>query len=98
QRGNLVKTLTARAPPRHEAGGEEGEHQFAALVGARVAELQDGPFRTRLRHAGGLELARKSDGVAGQHRLDPAQIAKARRGSADTDLLAARDRLPVMAL
>ena len=34
----------------------------------------------------------KADGVAGQHRPDPAQFAKARRRSPDRDLLAARRR------
>src|SRR3979411_1266566 len=66
-------------PARHERGREEREHHLAALVGARIAGLQDAPFGTLLRSPLGFALVGKADGVAGQHRRDPAQLTKAGR-------------------
>src|SRR6185437_13989654 len=93
--GNLVFALSAFVPQRHEPDGEKREHCLTALVGAAVAGLDDSPFGTRLRDALGLDLARKGNGVAGQHRLDPAELTKAWRGSSDRDLLAARGRFAI---
>src|ERR1700758_2404121 len=96
QAGNNAVTLLlsycgARVPPQHEAGPEKREYDFAALVGAGVADLDDAPFRARGRRAQALDLADEADGVAGHYRLDPARGAKARRWPARNDRLAARD-------
>src|SRR4051794_14841536 len=85
-------------PPRHEGGGEERKYHLATLVDAGIAGLQDAPFRALLRSPLGLDLVGKADGVAGQHRLDPAQFTKAGRRPPHRDLLAARDGLRRQAL
>src|SRR5262249_10128785 len=80
---------------RHKRDAKKREHGLAVLIGAAVADLDDAPFGTRLRDALGLDRASKADGVAGKHRLDPAQLAKAWRGAGNRDLLAARGRFAV---
>src|SRR4051812_9215954 len=68
-------------PSRHKGRREKGKHQLAALIGADGAGLNDAPFGTFVRYTQRFHLARVADGVAGQHRLYPAQFAKTRRGS-----------------
>src|SRR6185312_15467140 len=80
-------------PPGHEGGRKERVHYLAALVGAGIAGLRDAPFGTLLRGPLGFNYTGEADGVAGQHRPDPAQFTKARRGPPHRDLLAARDSL-----
>src|SRR5882757_4136918 len=92
------RTLGTRVPPRHEGGRQKRVHQFAALIGAGVAGLQDAPFGALVRGSLGLDHTRETDGIARQHRLDPAQLAKTRRRSPDRDLLAARGRFLHQAL
>src|SRR5258706_3378717 len=95
---SLIRATILNGPPRHEGGRQQREHRFAALVGAGVAGLQDAPFRALLGSALRFDLAGEADGIAGQYRLEPAQLAKARRRSPDRDLLAARQNLPRRAL
>src|SRR5271154_7498018 len=79
--------------PRHKGRRQQRENRFAALVGAGVAGLRDTPFGTLLGRSQRFDFACETDGVAGQHRADPAQFAKPRRRSPDRNLLAARGRL-----
>ena len=53
----------------------------------------DAPFGTLFGNPLRGDLGGVSDGVAGQHRLQPAQVAKAGRGPPHHNLLAARDGL-----
>src|SRR5207247_300475 len=80
-------------PSRHKGGRQERIRHFAALVDAGIAGLHDAPFGTPLRGPLGFNYTGETDGVAGQHRLDPAQFAKSRRGPPHGDLLAAGDGL-----
>src|SRR5271166_615275 len=81
-----------RIAPRHEGRRQHRIHRFPVLIGAGLARLQNAPIGARLRNAHGDDLAGKADGVAGQHRLQPAQLAKAGRRAPRRDLLAARSR------
>src|SRR5258705_6462107 len=95
---SLIRATILNGPPRHEGRPQQRDHRVAALVGAGVGGLQDAPFRALLGSALRFDLAGEADGIAGQYRLEPAQLAKARRRSPDRDLLAARESLPRRAL
>src|SRR4051794_19876334 len=94
----MLGWLRTWLPPRHERRRQKRIHRFTALVGAAIAGLHDAPLWTLVRGALGLNDAGKADGVAGQHRLEPAQFSKAGRRPPDRNLLAARDRLARQAL
>src|SRR5206468_8167750 len=64
-------------PSRHERRCQKREGQFTALVGAGVARLDDAPFGARRRESLRGDLAGIAQRITGQHRLDPAQLAKA---------------------
>src|SRR5579883_604979 len=87
-----------RGAPRHERCCDQRVYQFAVLIGSGLSRLQNAPLRTRVRRALGDDLAGEADGVAGQHRLQPAQIAKAGRRSPHRNRLAARRRFLHLAL
>src|SRR5262245_28880252 len=87
QRGRHV---TSGRPPIDEYAADEREHQLARLVGAGVAgekEALVGPalHRPRLDH-----LAGKRNRIAGVDRLQPLELAEARRRPGAADRLAPR--------
>src|ERR1700748_2753457 len=87
-----AQATTSSGPPRHESHGKNRKHLFAVLIRADVAGLYEAPSGPRGRRPLRHELADEADGVAGEHRLDPAQIAEARRGPPHRHLLAACKR------
>src|ERR1700761_1351308 len=87
-----------RAAPGNKRRRQQRVNQFAALVGAGDTALHDAPFRSLLAGAQRYQFRHIRDGVARQHRLDPAQVAKPRGRSPHRDLLATRRGLPGLPL
>src|SRR5581483_10479551 len=87
-----------RIASRHEGCREQRKHQLSMLIGPGLPRLQNAPLGPRVRHALANDLGGEADGVAGEHRLQPAQIAKTGRRAPHRDRLAARRRLLHQAL
>src|SRR5579883_545206 len=87
-----LRNSGTRIATRHEGCRDQRKHQLAMLIGSGLPRLHNAPIRPRVRRALVDDLGGKADGVAGEHRLDPTQIAKAWRRAPHRNGFAARGR------